>query len=94
MTSPSKAEDLAYARRKREVVIVKGERIHDLRSDFDAAAMVDRGVIYRKGCVIQAYWHADAEGAPYIPPVCETWTAPSVEQARANYDDMRERWQS
>lgn len=65
----------------------------DLRSDFDAAASLDRGSIYRKANVIQVWWWRDALGRPYVPPTCETWVTPNEAQARTNYEDMRARWQ-
>jgi len=61
------------------------EPIIDLRSDYDEIAHVKDGILYRKGNIVQVWW--DKWGK-------ETWIGPSEEQARENFNTMKERWLS
>jgi len=62
-----------------------GTSIIDLRGDYDEIAHVKDGILYRKGNIVQVWW--DKWGK-------ETWTGPSKEQARENFNAMKERWSS
>ncbi|MBA7696186.1 hypothetical protein ES703_104829 [subsurface metagenome] len=62
-----------------------GTSIIDLRGDYDEIAHVKDGILYRKGNIVQVWW--DKWGK-------ETWTGPSEEQARENFNAMKERWAS
>ncbi|MBA7499321.1 hypothetical protein ES704_02061 [subsurface metagenome] len=57
----------------------------DIRGDYDEIAYVKDGILYRKGSIVQVWW--DKWGK-------ETWTNPSEEQARENFNAMKERWAS
>ncbi|MBU0778173.1 hypothetical protein KKF82_07935 [Patescibacteria group bacterium] len=59
------------------------ESIIDIRGDYDEIAHVKDGILYRKGNIVQVWW--DKWGK-------ETWTGPSEEEARENFNAMKERW--
>jgi hypothetical protein len=73
------------------------DRYSDLSKDFDEKAVIkphsgdkSSGTLYRKGKVVQMHWKTDMLGRSMRKP--ETWTSPTEEQAKDNFEDMRDRW--
>ena len=66
----------------------------DLRKDFDEMTELPLGQLYRKGSVVQAWWHHDILGRPFENDSGrETWTLPNnpwgVEQAKLNFQELQ-----
>lgn len=71
----------------------------DLSKDYDESAVVkpksgdkSSGTLYRKGKVVQMHWKTDMLGRVMRKP--ETWSAPTEDQAKENFEDMIERWEA
>ena len=62
----------------------------DLRKNHDEKANVDGGVLYIKDKVVQVWWTKDGSGKKINKS--ETWTAPDKEQAKENFEDMKDRF--
>lgn len=61
----------------------------DLRADYDEKAKVGgittgSGTLYRKEHILQVWWEKYGK---------ETWTCPSVSEAKRNFKEMIDRWQ-